>query len=104
VDASARGHTLYYMPHCEQALYDGVLTACVRLRSLHRVALLGNSFAEYAERESLRHADQRKLESSALLQLQPLATGEPAHHARGAPLPGVASSERSRLRSQKKSC
>ena len=74
-DAPARGHTLYYMPHCEQFLYDGVLDACARAGALHRVALLGNSFAEYAEREDLRPADQRRREASTLLQLQPLITG-----------------------------
>ena len=74
-DASVSGHTLYYMPHCEQFVYDGVLAACARLRALHRVALLGNSFAEYAEREDLRPATQRKRGASALLQLQPLVTG-----------------------------
>ena len=74
-DAPACGHTLYYMPHCEQFLYDGVLDACARVGALHRVALLGNSFAEYAEREDLRPADQRRREASTLLQLQPLITG-----------------------------
>jgi hypothetical protein len=75
MDAPVRGQALYYMPHCEQFLYDGVLDACARLRALHRVALLGNSFAEYAEREDLRPADQRRREASTLLQLQPLSTG-----------------------------
>jgi hypothetical protein len=74
-DASVRGHVLYYMPHCEQFLYDDVLAASVRLRALQRVALLGNSFAEYAERDDLRPAGQRKQEASALLRLQPLVTG-----------------------------
>ena len=80
-NAAVRGQTLYYMPHCEQFLYDGVLAACVRLRALHRVALLGNSFAEYAEREDLRPADQRKRDASALLQLQPFVTGACLHTA-----------------------
>ena len=74
-DASVRGHTLYYMPHCEQLVYDTVLAACARLRALHRVALLGNSFAEYAERDDMRPADQRKRGASALLHLHPLVTG-----------------------------
>jgi hypothetical protein len=69
------------MPHCEQCLYDGVLDAFARLRALHRVALLGNSFAEYAERDDLRPADKRKREASALLQMQPLITGTRIMHA-----------------------
>lgn len=80
-DAPAGGHTLYFMPHCEQCLYDGVLDAFARLRALHRVALLGNSFAEYAERDDLRPADKRKREASALLQMQPLITGTRIMHA-----------------------
>ena len=84
-DAPARGHTLYYMPHCEQFLYDGVLDACARVGALHRVALLGNSFGEYAEREDLRPADQRRREASTLLQLQPLITGTRCLHAPLAP-------------------
>ncbi|OAY85533.1 Protein SENSITIVITY TO RED LIGHT REDUCED 1 [Ananas comosus] len=39
--------TLFYMPHCEAALYDGLLEANWSPSALNRMVVLGNSFAEY---------------------------------------------------------
>uniref|UniRef100_A0A6J0PQG5 Uncharacterized protein LOC105056028 n=1 Tax=Elaeis guineensis var. tenera TaxID=51953 RepID=A0A6J0PQG5_ELAGV len=39
--------TLFYMPHCEAALYDALLEANWRPSMLNRMVVLGNSFAAY---------------------------------------------------------
>ncbi|XP_072959827.1 protein SENSITIVITY TO RED LIGHT REDUCED 1 [Typha angustifolia] len=40
--------TLFYMPHCEVGLYDGLLEANWKPSALNRMVVLGNSFSEYA--------------------------------------------------------
>jgi hypothetical protein len=62
------------MPHCEQFLYDAVLAANVANGALQRTAILGNSFAEYAERVSLRVAGSANA-ASWLARLQAYTTG-----------------------------
>ncbi|XP_065034880.1 protein SENSITIVITY TO RED LIGHT REDUCED 1-like [Musa acuminata AAA Group] len=44
-----RAPTLFYMPHCEAALYDGLLEANWRPSSLNRMVVLGNSFSAYEQ-------------------------------------------------------
>ncbi|KQK07804.1 protein SENSITIVITY TO RED LIGHT REDUCED 1 [Brachypodium distachyon] len=45
----AAGPTLFYMPHCEAALYDALLDANWEPRAqLRRLCVLGNSFQRYA--------------------------------------------------------
>ena len=66
--------TLFFMPHCEQFLYDAVLAANMRRAALPRFALVGNSFAEYAERDALKAADPSR-SSSLLIRVQPFVTG-----------------------------
>ncbi|KAG1339169.1 putative protein SENSITIVITY TO RED LIGHT REDUCED 1 [Cocos nucifera] len=39
--------SLFYMPHCEAALYDALLEANWRPAMLNRMVVLGNSFAAY---------------------------------------------------------
>lgn len=39
--------TLFYMPHCEASLYDGLLEANWRPSCLNRLVVLGNSFTAY---------------------------------------------------------
>jgi hypothetical protein len=46
----ARERVLFYMPHCDRALYEAVLAANWPDGGLSRVSVLGNSFAAYAER------------------------------------------------------
>ncbi|KAH7436755.1 hypothetical protein KP509_05G034800 [Ceratopteris richardii] len=45
--------TLFYMPHCEEWLYDNVLQANWIPRLLKQIVILGNSFQEYHERWSV---------------------------------------------------
>ena len=66
--------TLFFMPHCEQFLYDAVLAANMRRLALPRVVLVGNSFAEYAERDALKAADPTR-STSLLIRLQAFVTG-----------------------------
>ncbi|KAH7677956.1 Cyclin-like protein [Dioscorea alata] len=40
--------TLFFLPHCDAALYDNLLSANWEPARLNRIVLLGNSFAEYA--------------------------------------------------------
>ena len=49
--------TLFIMPHCEASLYDAVLRANWG-GALLRVAILGNSFREYADSSSHAAADR----------------------------------------------
>ncbi|KAK9836996.1 hypothetical protein WJX81_005405 [Elliptochloris bilobata] len=56
--------TLFYLPHCEVELCDGLLAANAASHTLGRVAVLGNSFRLYAERWALcggsaQHAHRR---------------------------------------------
>lgn len=44
--------TLFYMPHCEDWLYDNVLQANWVPHTLHQLVILGNSFQDYQERWS----------------------------------------------------
>ncbi|KAM0953641.1 putative SRR1-like protein [Dioscorea sansibarensis] len=39
---------MFFLPHCDAALYDNLLSANCDLARLNRIVLLGNSFAEYA--------------------------------------------------------
>ncbi|WOL06898.1 hypothetical protein Cni_G15632 [Canna indica] len=41
--------TLFYMPHCEVVLYDGLLEANWRPSCLNRMVVLGNSFSVYEQ-------------------------------------------------------
>jgi hypothetical protein len=67
-------HALFFMPHCEQFLYDAVLAANVANGALPRTAILGNSFAEYAERVSLQVTGSANA-ASLLVRLQAYTTG-----------------------------
>lgn len=62
------------MPHCEEFLYDAVLAANAARGALVHMAVLGNSFAEYAERTSVRLSGAPSC-ASWVLRLQPLVTG-----------------------------
>lgn len=46
--------TLFYMPHCEEWMYDNVLAANWGSEQLRRVAILGNSFRNYYDRLVVR--------------------------------------------------
>jgi len=48
--------TLFFMPHCEAELYEGVLAANWNPVTLNNVAILGNSFEEYDLRWSMPQA------------------------------------------------
>ncbi len=67
--------TLFFMPHCEEHLYAAVLAANVERRALSHIAILGNSFSEYAERASLRQASAGGPRASLVTKLQPVAQG-----------------------------
>lgn len=43
-------YTLFYMPHCGQAMYNNLLWANWSPHNLSKVALIGNSFQSYMER------------------------------------------------------
>lgn len=47
---TAERPTLFYMPHCEEWMYDNVLAANWGAEHLGRVAILGNSFSNYYDR------------------------------------------------------
>jgi hypothetical protein len=71
-------YTLFFMPHCEQFLYEAVLAASIRHGGLAHTAILGNSFAEYEERAALlRSTSTRDGDASCLSQLQPYIKGSP---------------------------
>ncbi|KAK1262486.1 hypothetical protein QJS04_geneDACA008917 [Acorus gramineus] len=50
---AVHGPTLFFMPHCEAGLYDGLLEANWRPSRLNRMTVLGNSFHAYAAHASL---------------------------------------------------
>lgn len=43
----AAGPTVFYMPHCEAALYDNLLSANWMAVMLRRMVVIGNSFGVY---------------------------------------------------------
>jgi hypothetical protein len=69
-------HTLFFMPHCEQFLYEAVLAASLRGSGLAHAAILGNSFAEYEERAALLRSASDP-DASCLSRLQPYIQGAP---------------------------
>ncbi|GAQ86929.1 hypothetical protein KFL_003210050 [Klebsormidium nitens] len=56
---SAARPTLFYMPHCEEWMYDNVLSANWDAERLGRVAILGNSFGNYYDRLGLYSAEMK---------------------------------------------
>lgn len=62
------------MPHCEAALYDAVLAKNWSATGLSRLVILGNSFAEYADRNSLRASDS-ECACRRVVRVQPYASG-----------------------------
>lgn len=46
--------TLFYMPHCGKGLYGGVLRANWSYSKLSSLAIIGNGFHAYAEREDTK--------------------------------------------------
>ncbi|KAJ0397105.1 hypothetical protein ATCC90586_009150 [Pythium insidiosum] len=68
--------TLFFMPHCGQALYQNVLLANWDAQRLARLAIIGNSFAAYSD----RLLDRQARESSLLVRVAPFIA-ETALHA-----------------------
>ncbi|KAJ0390654.1 hypothetical protein ATCC90586_010924 [Pythium insidiosum] len=68
--------TLFFMPHCGQALYQNVLLANWDAQRLARLAIIGNSFAAYSD----RLLDRQARESSLLVRVAPFVA-ETALHA-----------------------
>ena len=52
--STAGGSVLFVMPHCELELYDAVLAANWDAGRLSTIAILGNSFSDYVERNPSR--------------------------------------------------
>ncbi|GLE04838.1 hypothetical protein PINS_up013817 [Pythium insidiosum] len=53
--------TLFFMPHCGQALYQNVLLANWDAERLQRLTIIGNSFTAYSDRVLDRSARERSL-------------------------------------------
>ncbi len=82
--------TLFIMPHCEMELYDAILAANWSAASLARLAILGNSFREYADKNSHRRIEDDSA-FSRILAVQPHAQGEfPTSRVRAANMPDYA--------------
>ncbi|XP_042409207.1 protein SENSITIVITY TO RED LIGHT REDUCED 1-like isoform X3 [Zingiber officinale] len=63
--------TLFYMPHCEASLYDGLLEVNWRPSCLNRMVVLGNSFTAYDQYVELgRSAASAAVEMAARRLLQ----------------------------------
>lgn len=62
--------TVFYMPHCEDWLYDNLLQANWTPQKLSRLVILGNSFSSYQERWSSLLGVRSKPPPTYVLQLQ----------------------------------
>ncbi|KAI5079074.1 hypothetical protein GOP47_0006745 [Adiantum capillus-veneris] len=68
--------TLFYMPHCEDWLYDNVLQANWAPCTLRQIVILGNSFQDYQERWS-SSGGRKPMWPSYVLKYQQLAKEVP---------------------------
>lgn len=79
--------TIFYMPHCEEWLYDNVLQANWMPQKLGRLVILGNSFRSYHERWSSFPGGRSKPPPTYVLEFQQVAQEIPLEAASSLELP-----------------
>jgi hypothetical protein len=65
---SIQTHTIFYMPHCEDWLYNNVLQANWMPEKLNQLVILGNSFRSYHEAWSSFQVSQLKAPPTYVLE------------------------------------